>query len=116
MSAESREVLDPGGPGHWWIGRFIRSGLDERRGDYVRIDHPNLPQNSVLRPEGMEGRDTDANMIVLSPCRQTIRLTREGFVLQRARLLEEDGLKVTSRDGFTVMPAYFERPDTHWRT
>jgi hypothetical protein len=35
-------------------------------------------------------------MIILSPCRQTIRLAREGFVLNWARLLEEDGLEITS--------------------
>lgn len=55
-------------------------------------------------------------MIVLSACRQTIRLAGEGLIVERARLLEEDGLEVTRRDGFTVMPAYFESPDTHWRT
>jgi hypothetical protein len=65
---------------------------------------------------GAEEGDTDANMIVLSACRQTIRLAGEGLIVERARLLEEDGLEVTRRDGFTVMPAYFESPDTHWRT
>ena len=42
-----------------------------------------------------EERDTDANMIVLSACRQTIGLAGEGFVVKRARLLEKDGLEVT---------------------
>jgi hypothetical protein len=44
----------------------------------------------------MEERDTDANMIILSPCCETIGLACEGFVLKRARLLKEDGLEVTS--------------------
>jgi hypothetical protein len=44
---------------------------------------------------GAEEHDTDANMIVLPACRQTIRLAGEGFVVGRARLLEEDGLEVT---------------------
>ena len=43
----------------------------------------------------MEERDTDANMIVLSTCGQTIGLACEGFIVERARLLEEDGLEVT---------------------
>ena len=57
--------------------------------------------------------DTNANIIILSSCRQTIGLTGKGFVLRRARLFEEDRLKITGRDGFAVVPAYFERPDTH---
>jgi len=43
----------------------------------------------------MEERDTDANMIVLSPCRETIGLAGEGFVVGWARLLKEDGLEIT---------------------
>jgi hypothetical protein len=71
VPVECRQVLDPGRPWHGWISRVIRRGLDERlRGD-VRIDHPNLWQVSTLRPEG-DGRDTDADMIVLPPCRQAI--------------------------------------------
>jgi hypothetical protein len=34
-------------------------------------------------------------MVVLSARRQTIRLAGEGFVVDGARLLEEDRLKVT---------------------
>jgi hypothetical protein len=46
-------------------------------------------------PRGVGERDTDANMIVLSACRQTIGLAGEGFVMERARFFEEDGLEVT---------------------
>ena len=66
--------------------------------------------------ELVKKRYTNANMIVLSPCRQTIGLAGEGLILDWARLFEEDGLKVTGRDGFTIMPTYFEGPDTHWWT
>lgn len=96
MPTESREVLNPGRPGHWWIGRVIGSRLDKGRGNYIWIDHPNLLQDSVRQSGGMEERDTDANMIILSPCCETIGLACEGFVLKRARLLKEDGLEVTS--------------------
>jgi len=95
VPVESCEVLDPGRPGHWWIGRVICSGLDKGRRGYIRIDHPELSDDLVLRRWVTEERDTDANMIVLSPCRQTIRLAREGLVLDGARLLEKDGLEVT---------------------
>lgn len=43
----------------------------------------------------MEERDTDANMVVLTPCCETIGLAGEGLVLDWARLFEEDGLEVT---------------------
>lgn len=96
VPTESRKVLNPGRPWHWWIRRVIRGHLDKGRRNYIWIDHPNLLQDSVLQSRGKEERDTDANMIVLSPCCETIGLACEGFVLERARLLEEDGLKVTS--------------------
>lgn len=77
------------------IRRVIRGCLEERRRGYIRIDHPKLSSDSVLEPQGTEEHDTDANMVVLSACRQTIRLAGKGFVVGRARLLEEDRLKVT---------------------
>lgn len=94
MPAESREVLNPGRPGNREVCLVIRSRLDERRRGYIRIDHPKLSSDSVLGPQGTEERNTDANMIVLSGCRQTIGLAGEGFVVERTRLLEEDGLEV----------------------
>jgi hypothetical protein len=74
-------------------------------------------QYCVFEKDGIKKkRDTDANVIILSPCRETIRLARKGLILCGARLFEEDGLEVARRDGFTVMPAYFECPDAHWLT
>jgi hypothetical protein len=67
-----------------------------------------------LRDGIKKKRGTNANMVILSPCGQTIGLAGKGFILDGARLFEGDGLKVAGGDGFTIMPAYFESPDAHW--
>ena len=72
--------------------------------------------NTAPQMDGTKKRDTNANVVILSPCGQTIRLAGKGLILDGARLFEEDGLKVAGRDGFTIMPAYFESPDAHWWT
>jgi len=47
-----------------------------------------------LRGRIKKKRDTNANMVILSPCGQTIGLAGKGFILDGARLFEEDGLKI----------------------
>ena len=42
MPTEGGEVLDPGWPWSWWIGRVTRRGLDEGGRSNVWIEHPYL--------------------------------------------------------------------------
>jgi hypothetical protein len=78
------------------------------------VDHPQLDVflQSVSGPR-QESKKTYPDMIILSSCGKPVRLSGKLLVLSWAGFLERDGLEITSRNGFAVMPANLQCTNTH---
>lgn len=77
------------------------------------IIHTYESSSFKTRTLGVFMHQTDPNVVVFAPRRESIRLSCVVLIVARTRFLEGSWLEVAAIDRFVVVPSNFERPYAH---